>query len=48
MNKNTLYAVIAVLVVAVVGFGIYTYRQESQPEGVQIQLDENGLSVEKE
>lgn len=47
MNRNSLYAVIALLVVVVIGLGIYLYRQESKPEGVQIQLDKNGISVEK-
>lgn len=47
MSRNALYAVIAVLVVGVIGFGIYTWRQESKPDGVEIRVDQNGLSVEK-
>lgn len=47
MEKNRLYAVIAVLAVVVIGLGIYVWRQESKPEGVEIKLDENGISVQQ-
>ena len=46
MNRNGLYAVIAILLIAVVGFGIYTWQQEQARPGVEIRLDEQGLSVE--
>ncbi|WP_198669742.1 hypothetical protein [Pelagibacterium sediminicola] len=46
MSRQGLYAVIAVLVVVVVGFGIYMYQQQSEPSGVQIELNEQGVSVE--
>lgn len=46
MSRQGLYAVIAVLVVAVIGFGIYMYQQESEPTGVEIQLNEQGISVD--
>jgi hypothetical protein len=45
MSRNALYAVIAVLVVIVVGFGIYTYQQQNRP-GVEVHVDENGLSIQ--
>lgn len=41
-----MYALIAVLVIVVIGFGIYVYNQESQPSGVQIELNEQGISVD--
>lgn len=47
MNRNTLYVIIAVLAIAVVGFGIYTWHEESKPDGVEIRIDQNGLSVEQ-
>jgi hypothetical protein len=45
MNRNGLYAVIAILVVAVVALGI-AYQQESQSTGINIEADENGISIE--
>ncbi|MEO5807529.1 hypothetical protein [Devosia sp.] len=44
MNRNGLYLVIAVLLVAVVGFGIYTYQQQTRP-GIEVKVDNNGISV---
>jgi|TARA_A100001391_G_scaffold65879_1_gene41603 hypothetical protein len=46
MSRNTLYLLLGALVVVVIGFAIYAYQQESQPDGVQIELNEQGLSVE--
>jgi hypothetical protein len=46
LNRNTLYLIIGALLVVVVGFAIYAYQQESQPSGVQIEINEEGLSVE--
>lgn len=46
MNRNTLYLVIGVLLVLVVGFGIYAYQQESRPSGIEIQVNEQGISIE--
>ena len=46
MSKQALYALIAVLVVVLIGLGIYVYNQENQPSGVEIQLNEQGISVE--
>lgn len=46
MSRNTLYVLLGALVVIVIGFGIYAYQQETKPSGVQIKLDEQGLSIE--
>ena len=45
MSRNGLYAVIAVLVIAVVTLG-FAYHQESQTTGISIQASENGISIE--
>lgn len=45
MSRNTLYAVIAVLAVAVAGFAIYYFYQENQQPGLEIKLNDNGISV---
>jgi hypothetical protein len=45
MSRNTLYAVIAVLAIAVAGFAMYYFYQESQRPGLEIKVDEQGISV---
>lgn len=45
MSRNGLYAVIALLAVLVVGFGIYTYQQQSRP-GIEVRVDDNGISID--
>ena len=45
MNRNGLYAVIAVLLVAVVGFAIYIYQQQTRP-GIEVRVDEQGISID--
>jgi hypothetical protein len=47
MRQNQLYIVIGALLVVVVGLGIYVLREEQKPEGVEIKLDENGISVQQ-
>ena len=47
MQKNTLYLIIGALAVVVIGLGIYVWDKERQPEGVEIRLDQNGISVEQ-
>jgi hypothetical protein len=48
MNRsNGLYLIIGALVVAVVGLGAYVYREESKPQGVELRIGENGVSVEE-
>ncbi|WP_047143612.1 hypothetical protein [Aquamicrobium sp. LC103] len=47
MKQNQLYLLIGALLVAVIVLGAYVWRQESKPEGVEIRLDESGISVEQ-
>ena len=47
MSRNNLYIIVGVLAVAVIVLGIYVIREESKPDGVEIRLDENGISVEQ-
>ncbi|RDL51710.1 hypothetical protein BLJAPNOD_02847 [Ensifer sp. M14] len=47
MNRNGLYLVIAVLAVAVIGLGVYAYREETKPAGVEIKIGEDGVSVQE-
>lgn len=45
MSRNSLYAVIAILAVIVVGFGIYFLYEESQKPRLEIKVNEQGISV---
>ena len=47
MQRNTLYLVIGVLIVIVVALAFYVWREESKPEGVEIRIDDSGISVEQ-
>ncbi|MBE7734019.1 hypothetical protein [Devosia faecipullorum] len=49
MSRNGLFAVIAViavLAVAVVAFAIYTYQQQQARPGIEVRVDETGISVD--
>ena len=46
MSRNTLYLLVGALIVVVIGFAIYAYQQESQPQGIQIEMNEQGVSIE--
>ncbi|WDR07014.1 hypothetical protein PSQ90_06130 [Devosia rhodophyticola] len=45
MNRNSLYLLITLLVVVVIGFAIYTYQQQTRP-GVEVRVDEQGISID--
>lgn len=47
MKTNNLYLIIGALVAVVVVLGIYVWREQSKPEGVEIKVDQNGLSIQK-
>jgi hypothetical protein len=47
LNRNGLYFIIGALLVAVVGLGIYAYREETKPAGVELKIGEGGVSVEQ-
>jgi hypothetical protein len=39
--------VIGALAVVVIALGIYVYRQETKPEGVELKIDNNGISIQQ-
>ncbi len=48
MNRNNiLYLIIGVLVVTVAVLGYNLYEEKRDPKGLQINLGERGLSIEK-
>ncbi len=46
-TTNSLYLIIGALVVVVIALGIYVWREESKPSGVELRIDESGISVEE-
>lgn len=46
MSRNGLYAVIAVLLIAVVGFAIYSYQQQQAQPGIEVRVDGDGVSID--
>ena len=48
MNRNSgLYLVIGALIVVVVGLGAYILHEESKPEGIEMSIGRNGVSIEQ-
>jgi len=47
MKQNYLYLVIGALAVAVIALGIYAFREESKPAGVELRIDDKGISIEQ-
>jgi predicted negative regulator of RcsB-dependent stress response len=47
MNRKVLYVIIAVLIVAAAVFGYQLYQERQKTTGVDINIDKNGISIEK-
>ncbi|HTO30633.1 MAG TPA: hypothetical protein VL202_05590 [Pararhizobium sp.] len=47
MNRNALYMIIGGLVVLVVVLGVYVYDKESKPNGVELKIGNNGISIQE-
>jgi hypothetical protein len=47
MTKDKLYIIIGGLALLALILGLYIYREESQPSGIEIQINESGISVEE-
>jgi hypothetical protein len=47
MKQNQLYLVIGALIVAVIALGIYVFREESKPDGVELRIDDKGISIQQ-
>lgn len=47
MNRNGLYLTIGALLVAVIGLGVYAYREETKPAGVELKIGEGGVSIQE-
>lgn len=47
MKQNYLYLLVGALVVAVIVLGVYVFQEETKPSGVELRIDESGVSVEQ-
>lgn len=47
MNQNRLYLIIGALVVAVVVLGAYVYHEQTKPKGVELKIDDKGISIQQ-
>lgn len=47
MKQNQLYLLIGALIVAVIALGLYVYREESKPAGIELKIDESGISIQE-
>ncbi|MDX8530675.1 hypothetical protein RFM41_02840 [Mesorhizobium sp. VK25A] len=47
MRQNVLYLVIGALVVVVIALGIYIYREHTRPKGVELKIDDKGISIQQ-
>lgn len=47
MKQNTLYLVIGALVVVVIALGIHVYREQTKPKGVELKIDDKGISIQQ-
>jgi hypothetical protein len=46
-RNNGLYFIIGALIVAVVVLGAYVYHEKQKPDGVQLTIGKNGVSVDQ-
>ena len=47
MRQNLLYLIIGALVVVVIALGIYVYREQTRPKGVELKIDDKGISIQQ-
>lgn len=47
MKQNQLYILVGVLIAVVIGLGVYIWREQTKPSGVEIRLNESGISIQE-
>ena len=47
MNRNVLYLVVGVLVIAAGVFGYMLYQERQKTTAIEISVDKGGISIEK-
>jgi hypothetical protein len=46
VNRNTLYIVVAVLVIVALALGYMFYQERQKTSGIDIRVDEGGITIE--
>lgn len=47
MKQNMLYLVIGALMVVIIALGVYIYREQTRPKGVELKIDDKGISIQQ-
>ena len=47
MRQNTLYLIIGALVDVVIALGVCVYREQTKPKGVELKIDDKGISIQQ-
>ncbi|AZO50943.1 MAG: hypothetical protein EOS58_03975 [Mesorhizobium sp.] len=47
MKQNMLYLIIGALLVVVIALGVYVYREQTRPKGVELKIDDKGISIQQ-
>ncbi|AZO21702.1 MULTISPECIES: hypothetical protein [unclassified Mesorhizobium] len=47
MKQNLLYLIIGALAVVVIALGVYIYREQTRPKGVELKIDDKGISIQQ-
>ena len=47
MKQNQLYILVGLLIAVVIGLGVYIFQEQSKPSGVEIKLNESGISIQE-
>ena len=47
MRQNTLYLIIGALIAVIIALGIYVYREQTRPKGVELKIDDKGISIQQ-
>jgi RsiW-degrading membrane proteinase PrsW (M82 family) len=47
MRQNTLYLIIGALIAVVIVLGVYVYREQTKPKGVELKIDDKGISIQQ-
>jgi RsiW-degrading membrane proteinase PrsW (M82 family) len=47
MKQNMLYLIIGALFVVVIALGAYVYREQTKPKGVELKIDDKGISIQQ-
>jgi hypothetical protein len=46
-QTNNLYLIIGALIIVVAGLGAYVWHEQSKPQGIEMNIGPNGVSVEQ-